>query len=84
MQAFHILCGEEFSEMADFIRDASRVYRLDINELNGPMREGLAQLHKRRPHIRAVFMGSRLTDPNGRYMSAETQLTDPDWPQFYR
>ncbi|KAI6220902.1 MoCF-biosynth domain-containing protein [Aphelenchoides fujianensis] len=84
IQAFHILCGEEFAEMADFIRDAARVYRLDINELNGPMREGLSQLRQRRPHIRAVFMGSRQSDPNGRHMKSEGEWTDKDWPQFFR
>ncbi|KAI6197587.1 PAPS-reduct domain-containing protein [Aphelenchoides besseyi] len=84
VQAFHILCGEEFPEMTDFIQDAARIYRLDINELNGPIREGLAQLRERRPRIKAVFMGSRDSDPNGRHMNSECEWTDRDWPQFYR
>ncbi|KAI6181928.1 hypothetical protein M3Y98_00882200 [Aphelenchoides besseyi] len=84
VQAFHILCGDEFPEMTDFIQDAARIYRLDINELNGPIREGLAQLRERRPRIKAVFMGSRDSDPNGRHMNSECEWTDRGWPQFYR
>uniref|UniRef100_A0A1I7SMX6 FAD synthase n=1 Tax=Bursaphelenchus xylophilus TaxID=6326 RepID=A0A1I7SMX6_BURXY len=64
IQAFHILCGDEFSEMADFIRDAGRKYNLDTSELNGPMKSGLEQLKIRKPKVVAVFMGSRFTDPN--------------------
>jgi len=84
VQAFHILCGEEFPEMADFIRDTARLYRLEMHELNGPMKLGLEQLKKRRPNIKAVFMGSRHTDPNGRFMLTEREITDKDWPEFYR
>ncbi|CAD5213181.1 unnamed protein product [Bursaphelenchus okinawaensis] len=84
IQAFHILCGDEFSEMADFIRDAGRKYNLDTSELNGPMKSGLEQLKQRKPKVIAVFMGSRFTDPNGRYMKTECEFTDAGWPHFLR
>lgn len=29
-------------------------------------------------------MGSRQSDPNGRFMLSERELTDSDWPQLYR
>jgi FAD synthetase len=84
IQAFHILCGEEFPEMADFIRDTARLYGLEMHELNGPMKTGLEQLKDRRPNIKAIFMGSRHSDPNGRFMLTERELTDEGWPKFVR
>ncbi|KAI6242105.1 MoCF-biosynth domain-containing protein [Aphelenchoides fujianensis] len=83
IQAFHIRSGVEFAEMADFTRDAARVYRLDIMQVNGSMEEGLRRLRQRRPKIRAVFMGSRQSDPNGRQMKSEGEWTDKNWPQFF-
>ncbi|KAI6183462.1 MoCF-biosynth domain-containing protein [Aphelenchoides bicaudatus] len=84
IQAFHILCGEEFPEMTDFIRESARLYKLELHELNGPMKIGLEQLKNRRPHIKAIFMGSRHSDPNGRFMQSEREPTDRDWPRFER
>jgi hypothetical protein len=52
--------------------------------LKGSQKAGLAQLKKEKPKIVAVLMGSRSTDPMGKFMKTKMEWTDPDWPTFLR
>ncbi|VDP91317.1 unnamed protein product, partial [Echinostoma caproni] len=57
----------------------------------GPIKSSLVRLNKAFPHIRAVFMGTRITDPRAGklhfihlYHLTPMVMTDPDWPQLMR
>ncbi|RCN25590.1 hypothetical protein ANCCAN_28696, partial [Ancylostoma caninum] len=43
-------------------------YNIVVTEYPGPLKTGLALLKDEQPNIVAVFMGSRATDPRGKYM----------------
>jgi len=45
--------------------------------------ENLNDLSSRYPQIKAIFMGTRRTDPHGANLEA-FQKTDPGWPEFMR
>ena len=84
IKAFHILCEDEFSELRHFLLDVCWKYNVQLRELGGSLKAGLAELKEHEPKVKAVFMGSRASDPKGRYMSSKCQWTDKEWPQFYR
>lgn len=55
-----------------------------MEQIDGPLRNGLERLKRDHPHVIAVLMGSRATDPRGKYMKSRCEWTDSDWPRFYR
>ncbi|KAL3072615.1 hypothetical protein niasHS_017589 [Heterodera schachtii] len=76
--------GDEFCELIAFVRNISPNYSLDLLELKGALKKGLAELKVVRPNIEAVLMGSRATDPRGRFMKSKCEWTDQGWPSFLR
>ncbi|KIH64953.1 hypothetical protein ANCDUO_04726 [Ancylostoma duodenale] len=43
-------------------------YNIVVTEYPGPLKTGLGLLKDEQPNIVAVLMGSRATDPRGKYM----------------
>lgn len=84
INGFYILGEDEFDEMRIFVRSISQKYGLSLHQLTGSLKAGLAQLKVERPEILVVVMGSRSTDPHGKFMKSNVQSTDPDWPHFLR
>uniref|UniRef100_A0A914IDV0 FAD synthase n=1 Tax=Globodera rostochiensis TaxID=31243 RepID=A0A914IDV0_GLORO len=76
--------GDEFPELIAFVRKISSGYSLEVLELNGSLKKGLAELNTVRPNIVAVLMGSRATDPKGKFMKSKCEWTDEGWPTFLR
>ncbi|CAO4363795.1 unnamed protein product [Caenorhabditis nigoni] len=84
IQGFHIMVEDQFPEATQFIIDAAQFYNIQVLEFPGPLKVGLAGLKKQRPSIIPVLMGSRATDPNGKYMKTPVEWTDSDWPKVLR
>ncbi|GMS84210.1 hypothetical protein PENTCL1PPCAC_6385 [Pristionchus entomophagus] len=84
MFGFHIMVEDQFPEMSQFIIDVSSSYSIDVIEYSGPLKEGLVSLQKDRPTTLAVLMGSRSSDPKGKYMKSPVEWTDKDWPRLLR
>ncbi|KAF8361643.1 flad-1 [Pristionchus pacificus] len=84
MFGFHIMVEDQFPEMSQFIIDVSSTYAIDVIEYSGPLKEGLISLQKDRPSTVAVLMGSRSSDPKGKYMKSPVEWTDRDWPRLLR
>ncbi|KAK6017394.1 phosphoadenosine phosphosulfate reductase family protein, partial [Ostertagia ostertagi] len=84
IQGFHIMVEDQFPEATQFIIDAARNYNIVVTEYPGPLKSGLEALKKEQPNVVAVLMGSRGTDPHGKYMKSPVEWTDPDWPKVLR
>ncbi|CAJ0945511.1 unnamed protein product, partial [Mesorhabditis belari] len=62
----------------------AKMYNIVVMELPGPLIIGVSSLKEQRPQIVPVLMGSRASDPNGKYMKSKVEWTDSDWPRVLR
>ncbi len=75
---------DEFDEVRQFVEETRVRHRLrNLLRLPAPLKEGLWQLHRQQPHVRAFVTGRRSTDP---FASHETHFTEasPGWPPLLR
>lgn len=71
---------EIFSEEDAFVRRVSAELDMELIVVEGGMKEGLASLVSGFPSVRAIFMGTRSTDPNAGWMTSFCH-TSPGWAQ---
>lgn len=82
-QAVYIVSPHPFHEIDDFVITSSLQYQLDVTRYELGMKEGLATYLADRPNIRAIFVGTRRTDPHGEKLK-HFDPTDSGWPDFVR
>ncbi|KAI1373913.1 adenine nucleotide alpha hydrolases-like protein [Hypoxylon crocopeplum] len=83
LQALYIRPPLPFAEVDDFVTATSKTYHLDLTTSNQAMKPALTAYLKERPEVKAVFVGTRRTDPHGAYLTFFDE-TDSDWPRFMR
>ncbi|KAI1463085.1 adenine nucleotide alpha hydrolases-like protein [Daldinia caldariorum] len=83
LQALYIRPPLPFAEVDEFVTATSAVYHLDLTTSNQPMKPALTEYLFERPKIKAVFVGTRRTDPHGASLTFFDE-TDADWPRFMR
>ncbi|KAK3934659.1 3'-phosphoadenosine 5'-phosphosulfate sulfotransferase [Diplogelasinospora grovesii] len=83
LQAIYIAPPDPFPEVEDFVKSTTRQYNLDLARYPVPMRPALEAYLGDRPGVKAIFMGTRRTDPHSEFLEHFTP-TDADWPQFMR
>ncbi len=74
---------DPFPEVEEFVGTSTAAYHLDLARYPLPMRAALVAYLADRPAVRAIFMGTRRTDPHGEFLTHFTP-TDAGWPQFMR
>ncbi|KAH8341688.1 hypothetical protein KR074_005485, partial [Drosophila pseudoananassae] len=79
----YIKSGDSFPEIDDFVASCIRSYRVRLVEYDGSLKEALTHMQEDMPRIKAVFVGSRNTDPYCQNL-APMQPTDSDWPPMMR
>jgi len=77
---YHPKC---FPEVAEFVSDGEKRYNLDLITTDKSFQEGLVEIKNSRPTLRAIFMGTRKSDPKGDRLSFFT-MTDPGWGDLMR
>jgi FAD synthetase len=83
LQAVYIVSPHPFPEVEEFVASSAAHYHLDVARYTLPMRAALeAYLHEK-PTVKAIFVGTRRTDPHGEFLT-HFDPTDKDWPQFMR
>ncbi|GAB1320867.1 3'-phosphoadenosine 5'-phosphosulfate sulfotransferase [Madurella fahalii] len=83
LQAIYIVSAHPFTEVEDFVASSADQYHLDLKRYALPMRPALEAYLEDRPAIKAIFLGTRRTDPHGEFLS-HFNPTDAGWPQFMR
>ncbi|KAH8680653.1 putative FAD synthetase [Xylariales sp. PMI_506] len=91
LQAIYIRPPKPFPEVDEFVETSSRAYHLDLATSDLPMKPALEgyllggdeQHPGSRSGVRAVFVGTRRTDPHGARLTFFDE-TDGDWPRFMR
>lgn len=83
LHAVYIVSTDPFAEVDDFVESSSADYHLDIARFMLPMKKGLEVFKAENPSIRAIFVGTRRTDPHGEKLK-HFDPTDAGWPDFMR
>jgi FAD synthetase len=82
-QAVYIVSPHPFSEIDDFVVASSAEYQLDVTRYELGMKQGLEAYLAEHPNIKAIFVGTRRTDPHGEKLT-HFDPTDGGWPDFMR
>ncbi|KAI0379228.1 adenine nucleotide alpha hydrolases-like protein [Hypomontagnella monticulosa] len=83
LQALYIRPLLPFQEVDEFVKTTSATYHLDLTTSNQSMKPALTTYLRERPEVKAVFVGTRRTDPHGANLTFFDE-TDADWPRFMR
>ncbi|KAM4058594.1 phosphoadenosine phosphosulfate reductase family protein [Hirsutella rhossiliensis] len=83
LQAIYIAPPDPFPEVEDFVAVSTSHYHLDLTRYALPMRDALEAYRADRPPVKAIFMGTRRTDPHSEFLMPFSP-TDDDWPGFMR
>ncbi|XP_064634577.1 FAD synthase-like isoform X2 [Lineus longissimus] len=83
LQAMYVQCRMPFPEVESFIQNSKQSYNLELIELSGKIKDCLGRLKQDQPHIKAMFMGTRNTDPYSGHLGHFAK-TDSDWPEYMR
>lgn len=83
LRAVYIVSTDPFAEVDDFVEASSADYHLDVSRFMLPMKKGLEVFKAQNPSVRAIFVGTRRTDPHGENLK-HFDPTDEGWPDFMR
>jgi FAD synthetase len=83
LQAVYIAPPDSFPEVEDFVASSAAQYHLDLARYALAMRPALKAYLGDRTAVKAIFIGTRRTDPHGELLT-HFHPTDKDWPQFMR
>lgn len=83
LQSVYIISPHPFQEIDDFVDDSINTYQLSLARYAKPMREAFADYLSEHQSIRAIFVGTRRTDPHGAALT-HFDPTDGGWPDFMR
>ncbi|CBZ28388.1 phosphoadenosine phosphosulfate reductase-like protein [Leishmania mexicana MHOM/GT/2001/U1103] len=79
--------NDEFDELRKFrawyMQEVARGMPLVHQDVTQDMQLSLWKLTEKHP-LKVVFMGTRKTDPHGRYQKEAVEKTTPGWPDFLR
>ncbi|KAI9872189.1 MAG: 3'-phosphoadenosine 5'-phosphosulfate sulfotransferase [Pleopsidium flavum] len=83
LQSVYIVSAHPFAEVESFVVTSATTYHLDLARYAKPMKAAFADyLHEKR-HVKAIFVGTRRTDPHGGELTF-FDATDRGWPSFMR
>lgn len=72
-----------FPQVEEFVEESTKTYHLDLTRYAKPMRQAFQEYLQEKKHVRAIFVGTRRTDPHGGTLKY-FDPTDRGWPSFMR
>jgi FAD synthetase len=83
IQCVYIQAEHPFEEVEEFVVSSSKTYSLSLLEYAKPMKAAFADYLQDMPSVKAIFVGTRRTDPHGEHLK-HFDPTDHGWPEFVR
>ncbi|RMY60345.1 hypothetical protein D0863_11630 [Hortaea werneckii] len=83
LRSVYIVSQHPFQQVDDFVLTSSHTYHLSLARYAKPMKEAFSDYLRDEPHVRAIFVGTRRTDPHGERLQY-FDPTDGGWPAFMR
>jgi len=83
LTSIYIQTPHPFPEVTDFVESSSAHYHLNLVESALPMKAAFEEYLKAHQGVKAIFVGTRRTDPHGGSL-AFFDMTDRGWPEFMR
>ncbi len=83
LQSIYIVSEHPFQEVDDFVDVSTQEYKLDLARYVMPMKAAFAKYLQDKEKVKAIFVGTRRTDPHGQLLT-HFDVTDHGWPPFMR
>ena len=83
LRSVYIVSRHPFTAVEDFVDSSVQRYHLDLSRYAKSMKEAFADYLQDQPNVKAIFVGTRRTDPHGGQLTHFDQ-TDRGWPNFMR
>lgn len=83
IQCVYIQAPFPFKEVEDFVASSVATYSLSLDSYAKPMKAAFAEYLHDKPDVKAIFVGTRRTDPHGAELT-HFDPTDHGWPKFMR
>ncbi|KAF1990760.1 adenine nucleotide alpha hydrolases-like protein [Aulographum hederae CBS 113979] len=83
IQSVYIQSAHPFPEVETFVAESTKVYSLALDHYAKPMKASFAEYLQDKPSVKAIFVGTRRTDPHGGSLTHFDE-TDQGWPSFMR
>jgi FAD synthetase len=84
LESIYIVPPHPFPEVDDFVISSSAKYHLSLERLaRDSMKDAFAEYLQMKPEVKAIFVGTRRTDPHGTNLTSFDR-TDGGWPPFMR
>ena len=83
LQSVYIQAPDPFVEVEEFVAETAKTYSLALVEYAKPMKQAFAEYLQDHPTVKAIFVGTRRTDPHGEFLT-HFDPTDHGWPKFMR
>lgn len=83
IKCVYIQAPHPFQEVEDFVEVSVKTYSLQLLEYAKPMKAAFADYLHDTPSVKAIFVGTRRTDPHGEHLK-HFDPTDSGWPAFMR
>jgi FAD synthetase len=83
LQSVYIVSSHPFTEVEDFVQLSIDTYHLDLARYAESMRQAFENYLHDNSHVKAIFVGTRRTDPHGADLK-HFDPTDRGWPAFMR
>lgn len=64
IRALYIKSNDSFEEMDEFVQQCREKYHIELIQRTGGIKSTLEAIYQEIPELKAVFMGSRRTDPH--------------------
>ena len=83
LESVYIVSPHPFPQVEDFVESSRKTYHLDLARYSNPMRQAFGDYLEDKKDIKAIFVGTRRTDPHGATLKY-FDPTDRGWPSFER